>query len=115
MAQVLSDNEAGRRCIVIVSSESVLLTSVDLPAKQQRHSKQLVPFLVEEQIIDPIEAMHLAMPVLHSGDEIAVAAVKRKLLADWLEQLAAVNIAPDFLLVDVFLRASAGKPMAAAV
>ncbi|MDB4452996.1 type II secretion system protein GspL [bacterium] len=102
MAQTVSDNEAGRRCIVIVSSESVLLTSVELPAKQHRHSKQLVPFLVEEQIIDPIEAMHLAMPVLHSGDEIAVAAVKRKLLADWLEQLAAVNIAPDFLLVDVF-------------
>ncbi|MGB5324428.1 MAG: type II secretion system protein GspL, partial [Pseudomonadales bacterium] len=101
LPEVFAGSESVRRCVVIVGSENILLSRVEVPAKQQRHLRQLVPFLVEEQIVDPIEAMHLAMPVLHSGEQVSVAAIRRSLLEEWLDNLFDAGIAPDYLFLDV--------------
>ncbi len=99
--QVVPTAGGTRRNIVIVPSGAVLLTSVDVPSKQHRHLKQLLAFVVEEQIIDPIESMHLATPAFHTGDEVRVAALRRDTLEDWLEALEQIDFLPDYLFVDV--------------
>jgi type II secretion system protein L len=89
------------RCIVIVPGESVLLKIADIAASQQRHLRQVLPFVVEEFIIDPIESMHLASPIVHSGSEVAVACVKRSLMRHWIDTLAEADIQPDYMFADV--------------
>lgn len=90
-----------RRNIVIVPSSSVLLTAAHVPTKQQRHLRQMLGFVVEEQIIDPIENMHLATPAYHVNETVHVAAVKRSSIESWLAALEQIGILPDYLFVDV--------------
>ena len=97
----IPESKALRRNILIVPSSAVLLTSAVVPIKQHRHLKQVLGFVVEEQIIDPIESMHLATPIYHASETVHIAAVKRDLLTSWLEALEFQNILPDYLFVDV--------------
>lgn len=93
--------EVSRKLLVIAPSESVLLTQVHVPNKQQRHLKQVLPFLVEEQIIDPIEMMHLVTPSVSLGENVSVAALRRELLTVWLKALADSHLEPDYLFLDL--------------
>ncbi len=93
--------KGARRNIVIVPSSSVLLTNATVPTKQHRHLKQVLGFVVEDQIIEPIENVHLATPAYHASETIHVAAVNRELLEDWLEALESIELLPDYMFVDV--------------
>lgn len=95
------ESEQARRSLVIVPSESVLLKSAAVAPGQQRHLKQILPFVVEEFIIDPIENMHLATPVLHSGSHVAVACVKRSSMHLWVDTFEQVGIQADYMFCDV--------------
>ena len=101
VAKQIPESKAVRRNILIVPSSAVLLTSTEVPIKQHRHLKQVLGFVVEEQIIDPIESMHLATPVCHASETVHIAAVKRELLESWLQALESQKILPDYLFVDV--------------
>jgi len=101
VASQVPESKAVRRNILIVPSSAVLLTSTEVPLKQHRHLKQVLGFVVEEQIIDPIESMHLATPIYHASETVHIAAVKRELLESWLHALETQKILPDYLFVDV--------------
>lgn len=101
LEQSVPEAKGARRNIVIVPSSAILLTSADVPVKQHRHLKQVLGFVVEEQIIDPIESMHLATPAYHASEGISIAAVKRDLIENWLAALEQVDILPDYLFADV--------------
>ncbi|MDB4453472.1 type II secretion system protein GspL [Pseudomonadales bacterium] len=101
VAKQIPESKALRRNILIVPSSAVLLTATNVPIKQHRHLKQVLGFVVEEQIIDPIESMHLATPVYHASETVHIAAVKRELLESWLSALETQKILPDYLFVDV--------------
>lgn len=101
LSSQVPDSKAIRRNILIVPSRSVLLTSTQVPIKQHRHLKQVLGFVVEEQIIDPIETMHLATPIYHANETVHIAAVKRELLESWLQALEFQGVLPDYLFVDV--------------
>src|SRR4051812_21237323 len=49
-----------RRITVLVPGQQVLLTAIDIPAKQRRHISRILPFLVEEQLAEDIALLHLA-------------------------------------------------------
>lgn len=87
--------------ILIVPSEAILLTSVLIPLKQQRHLNQVLDFVVEEQIVDPIESMHLSIASSHDSENIDVAAIKRDKLEDWLKVFENIGILPDYCFADV--------------
>jgi len=89
------------RCIVIVPGESVFLKNAEIAVGQQRHLRQILPFVVEEFIIDPIESMHLASPIVHSGSAVAVACIKRSVMQHWIDTLADADIQPDYMFADV--------------
>lgn len=89
-----------RQTTIIVPTEAILLTKILVPEVQRRHLRQTLPFMVEEQIIDPIESMHLVTPALAVGEQQLVGCIRRELLSDWLDLLNAVEIQPDRLVAD---------------
>ena len=87
--------------VLIAPTEALLLTEVDVPKAQQQHLNQVLAFVAEEQIIDPIESMHLALPMLFTGEKIPLAVVKKSLLKSWLEAFESQGFLADFLFPDV--------------
>lgn len=89
------------KIILIAPTEALLLTEVEVLKAQQRHLNQVLAFVVEEQIIEPIESMHLALPMLLSGERIPLAVVKKSLLESWLNIVELHGFLADYLFPDV--------------
>lgn len=79
------DNEALREVLpstttpvcVMISGQTVVATEAHIPAKDRRHIAKLLPFELEEELIDSIDGMHFSygeivddqVPVLYSRNE----------------------------------------------
>jgi general secretion pathway protein L len=87
-----------QRVVVLVPAEDVLLLDVARIAGSERQWSQALPFVVEEQLVLPIESQHVAWWRGSRDDRICVAVVARARLEAWLAQLHAAGVAPDVLL-----------------
>lgn len=87
---------AGRRVILLVPGGDVLVTEADVPVKSGAKLHQVVPFALEEQLAEDIEALHFAIGKRsESSGRVAVAVVSRVLLEGWLEALRSVGLTPE--------------------
>ena len=86
------------RVVVLVPAEDVLLLDVARIAGSERQWSQALPFVVEEQLVLPIESQHVAWWRGSHDDRICVAVVARARLDGWLAQLHAAGVVPDVLL-----------------
>jgi general secretion pathway protein L len=77
----------GRPVIVLVPSTEVLTTAVDLPMRSGARLNIALPFALEEQVAVDIDTMHFAVGDKRESGMRPVAAVSRKLLDTWIEQL----------------------------
>ena len=90
-----------RKLIMVVPADQALLTSILVPDAQRRHINQVLPFFVEEQIIDPIESMHLARSLIASDGTVAVVGIRREFMHDWLDLLEEHGLAANYMFLDV--------------
>ena len=86
------------RVVVLVPAEDVLLLDVARIAGSERQWSQALPFVVEDQLVLPVESQHVAWWRGGRDDRICVAVVARTRLEAWLAQLHAAGVAPDVLL-----------------
>ena len=92
---------AGRSVVVLVPGTDVLLTSADLPpTRSGAKLQQLVPFALEEQLAEDIDALHFAIGNRQPNGRLPVAVVSRKRMNDWLAELRAAGIEPAALYAD---------------
>jgi general secretion pathway protein L len=83
---------AGRRVIVLAPAVDVLLTSVALPVRGAAKILRALPFALEEQIAEDIEALHFAAGRQQADGEITAAAVDREQLEGWLALLGEAGL-----------------------
>lgn len=79
---------AGRRVVVLAPAVDVLLTSVALPVRGASKVLRALPFALEEQIAEDIEALHFAAGRMAADGKVTAAAVDREQLEAWLASLA---------------------------
>ena len=65
-----------------VPSERVGLHSVDIPSAPQRKWAELIPWLLEDRILQPVEEMHFVI-VGRSDDQLHILAVSRQDMQEW--------------------------------
>ncbi len=94
----LRDDDA--HIIVFVPTVDVLLASTAVPVKGAQKLAQAVPYALEEQLIDDIESMHVAIGHQDGDGKVSTAVVSQQRMQTWLEQLKAAEIEPDVLLPD---------------
>lgn len=87
------------RIVLLLPSEQCLSLTLDVDDQQRKHLKQILPFAVEEQIIDPIEQMHLAHRIL-DDNRVEVVAISHAAIQNWLSRFAEYEIVLDFVFVD---------------
>ena len=93
-------DSSGERVIVLVPGEDVLLCQAEVPGQKRRLLAQAVPYALEEQIIDDVEAQHFAFGAL-SGDRVSVAVVSHARMRQWLDLLQQAGIEADQIIPDV--------------
>lgn len=90
----------GRRVIVLVPAEQVLLTQVQLAVRQQAKLMQAVPYALEEQLAEDVQHLHFALGARQADGSIPVAVVAREQMTCWLAVFAESGVTPDLFLVD---------------
>ncbi len=92
---------AGRRVVAIVPGTEVLLAEPELPVRGGARLAQVVPFALEEQLADDLDAMHFAIGRREAEQTTTpVATVSRAQMDAWLATLREAQIQPQALYPD---------------
>lgn len=84
-----------RRIVVLVPAVDVLLTRVSLPVRGSAKILRALPFALEEQIAEDVEALQFAAGPAASDGSIAAAVVDRERLEGWLAALSEAGLEPQ--------------------
>ena len=76
----------GWRQLAVVCSSEILLTSVNIPAKNRQRLIQAIPFALENDLTEEIDQLHFAHET-KSSNGVSVAVISRQKLTDWLERM----------------------------
>ena len=92
----------GHSATVLVSTEQVLLTRVDLPVRSRQRLLQALPFALEEDLVDPVDQLHFA-PGPSGGEDgaTAVAVVRDEFMQQWCASLDEAGIQATTILPEV--------------
>lgn len=96
---------------LVLSAADVHLDRVSLTRKQAKHLHRVLPFVLEESLLDEIAAVSFAAAAIDTGS-YAVAAVKREALARLAEYFVAAGMRLDSIAVDADLLATASPCVA---
>lgn len=85
---------AGRRVVLLVPGERVLLTRVRVPLRARARAAAAVPWALEDRLVADVETLHLALGSLDAEGEWSVAAVEREHLEACLHACTEAGLAP---------------------
>lgn len=95
----LPPHNAATQITLLIPTEWLLLTQVNLPSKQLKHIQQALPFLVEESLAADIDTQHVAM-ANRKGESVTVAIIERDRLQQILNQISTFDLIPDAVVID---------------
>lgn len=90
------------RIVLLLPTEDVLLTSVDIPAKQATQIRQAAPFAIEEQLACDPAKLHIVTQRNPTTGRVDIAGIERKFLSNCLDQLKSLGIHPQQAYADIF-------------
>ncbi len=100
--QQVKELSQGKRILLLIPSEEVVLSEVDIPATNPKLLARAVPYALEENLAEAVESLHF---VYHrkAGDKLLnVAAMNAVRLQQWLDVLEQYGLVPHVILPDVF-------------
>ena len=93
----------GRRCIVVVPGNDVLLSQVKMPASNRKQLLQALPYALEEQLADDPEDLHFAPAPEKLNGTVYAAIVGVEQMNSWQSRLSDAGIHPDWLTPETLL------------
>ncbi len=87
---------------LVAPATACLITTTQIPSRNNKQVRQALPFMVEELIADDIETVHIAIPrkLPVDNQRVDCVVVSHRLLIDWLDQFHSNDLSPDHLYVD---------------
>ena len=94
------------RIVLLVPTKEILLTEVELPTRNPQKIRQVVPYALEEQLIEDVDELHFAIDTVDSAGRCGVAVVKRAKMVEWLKPfddagIRLAQITPDVSMLPV--------------
>lgn len=86
--------------IVLVPAEDVLLLEVARIAGNQRQWSKAIPFLVEDLLVLPIEAQHVAWKWAGGNEPIQVCVVAHARMEEWIGRLREAGLEPEAMVTE---------------
>lgn len=84
--------------IVFVPASDVLLAMTTLPKQSRQRLQRAVPYALEEQFIDDVESLHVAIGNQQADGRVYAAVVAKQKIQGWLEALQGLGINPTVML-----------------
>jgi len=91
----------GRRILLIIPNESVVLTSVKIPSKNKKQLLQAIPFSLEDNLAEDIEDLHFSIHQKDSNGDTQVAVINSKQLDSYISLLKNNGITAHFILPQI--------------
>ena len=91
----------GRRVLVLLPSDQVVLSSVSIPSKNRKQLLQAVPYALEDTLAEDIEDLHFSVQQDSDSNNSHVAIVNRTVLAEMLDHLKSQGITAHFILPQI--------------
>lgn len=102
----LTSRASGAKVTVLVSSTEVGFHQLELPPGSRRHLAQIVPYALEEEVAEDIQALHFAWPAAgtkNKEDSLPVLIVARRQLDTWQQWLDDAGLEYDAIYPDMFI------------
>lgn len=99
----LSSQSDGARQILVAPSEAVTLHRLVLPSRKRSTWARIVPFALEDYLVEDIETLHFALGGAVDNGYLPVAVVDRTLLSAWLETCDQAGLTPAVVVPDPLL------------
>ncbi|MBF0423291.1 MAG: hypothetical protein HQL73_09900, partial [Magnetococcales bacterium] len=94
----------GQNVILVVPGRDVLLTWVEPPkGAKRRQLERAVPFMLEDDLLNPVEQLHFALGKVEADGRLPVAVVARKTMDAWMAVVAVLEIQPQLMVCDTLL------------
>jgi general secretion pathway protein L len=111
---LLQEKAEQRRVIVLIPASDVSQHRLDLPKSAQRSWQQVAPFMLEEQLAQDPDNLHICL--LDKGkDSIDVACVSHQQMESWLDMLETAGIESQTWCVDALCLPEAEEGQATAI
>lgn len=94
----------GRRVLLVLPNEDIVLTSVKIPSKSKKQLLQAIPFALEDNLAEDIEGLHFAIHQDSTGGETRVAIINRDLLDSYISLLKKNGITTHFVLPHILIQ-----------
>ena len=93
-------SDADGPATVLVPTEAVLLLAVDLPIANRAKRLAALPFAIEDRIVDPVDAVHLAIGAELSPKRFLVGVVRHERMAEWIARIEEAGLDHAALVPD---------------
>ena len=81
----LAAEAAGARQILVAPGEAIMLNPVIVPSRKRTTWARAIPYALEDQLVEDIEALHFVLGNTPEGDRLPVAIVNHSALRAWLD------------------------------
>ena len=99
----LAAQAGGARQILVAPGEAVILHRPVVPSRKRSTWARAVPYALEDQVVEDIEALHFALGNVPDGDRLPVAVVGHATLRAWLETCGQAGLTPAAVVPDPLL------------
>lgn len=86
---------AGRRVVLLVPGEDVLLTGVQIPLRSRARAASAAPWALEDRVVADVETLHLALGSAGDDGEWPVAVIARATIERYLAACAEAGLVPQ--------------------
>lgn len=87
--------------VALVPAEEIFLDNVALPGKNRQKLRRAIPYAVEDQLIDDVEALHFALSSHPIHGRFLVAAVEDRMMDFWDKSMLNAGIRVETMIPDV--------------
>ena len=83
-------------------------TSIDIPSAPERKWAELIPWMLEDRVLQPVDEMHFVVAD-RDDQQLHILAVSQQDMREWIRiadnaGIAASAMAPDFMALDLGVR-----------
>lgn len=89
---------AGRRVVLLVPGESILLTTARVPVRARSKALTAVPWALEDRLVADVEGLHFALGEYTADGDWQVAVIDRETLSHLLQTAHEAGVAPHVAL-----------------
>jgi|GEM_PF-3616160 len=88
----IGDLTQGREIRVLLSGPDIVLTSAKVPGRQRQQIAAALPYLIEDQFIEEVEAIHFALSAKGMDGVVHAAAISHARMEYWRQRLSEAGI-----------------------